>query len=205
MFIRCKGTAIVRAGLNLSLLVCCAAAQTQKPLTFDPRIPFSTYIREDLFAGFLWGDEDKDERFLRGERNLEILLKERPQDRPGLLAWKGGIAFKRAVDGVKAGRSEVFKREHQQGLDLVAEATRLAPKDAGVAAIIGAGTPCLRIIFLNLTEWKGGVLPTTRIASFGRCRPMSFKSCHRISKASYLPEWLNLRKEQVMRKNRRSL
>ena len=114
MFIQTQATVLAKSSFLVCLLTFCAAAQQLKTPTFDPRIPFSSYIREDLFSGFLSGGKDGDERFLRGERNLEILLAERPQDRPGLIAWKGGIALKRAVDASKAGQADAFEREYQK-------------------------------------------------------------------------------------------
>ena len=126
-----------------SALVCIlavsAAAQSLKAPTFNPEIPSSTILREDLFAGFLEGDKDGDERFLRGEKNLEILLAERPQDRPGLTAWKGGIAFKRAIDALQAKRMDEFEGEYHKALAFYAEAARLAPTDLGVMAVTGGG------------------------------------------------------------------
>lgn len=129
-------TGISTRSLSFCLFAVLAAAQSPENLRFDPRIPYSAFIREDLFAGFLRGEN---ERFLRGERNLEILLAERPQNRPGLIAWKGGIAFKRAVDAFEAKRTDEFEREYRRAVDLYAEAARLAPNDVGVMAITGAG------------------------------------------------------------------
>ncbi len=139
MSIQFKAAVTTKTSLLICLFTICTNAQQPNTQTFDPRIPFSSYIREDLFAGFIWGDKDGNERLLRGERTLEILLAERPQDKPGLLAWKGGIAFIRAIDGLKAGRMDVFEREYPKGLGLYAEAARLAPEDVGVMAITGAG------------------------------------------------------------------
>jgi hypothetical protein len=128
-----------KKGILVCILAVSAAAQSLKAPTFNPEIPSSTIIREDLFAGFLGGDRDGNERLLRGEKNLEILLAERPQDRPGLTAWKGGIAFKRAIDAVQAKRTDEFEREYRKALAFYAEAARLAPRDLGVMAVTGGG------------------------------------------------------------------
>lgn len=116
-----------------------AAGQSKTTPVFDPTVPFSAFIREDLFAGFLWGEKDGDVRFLRGERNLAILLAERPEDAPGLLAWKAGIALKRAVDALQLSRREEFEREYRKAITIYADAEKLAPNDPGVMAISGAG------------------------------------------------------------------
>jgi hypothetical protein len=125
--------------LVMCMITLSAAAQTPATVTFDPDIPFSTIIREDLFAGFLNGRDLNGERFRRGEANLEILLAERPQDRPGLLAWKGGIALKRATDAIQAGRKDEFQREYRKATELYSEAAKLAPGSVDVMAVTGAG------------------------------------------------------------------
>jgi hypothetical protein len=71
---------------------------------------------------------------VRGEKNLEILLTERPADKAGLTTWKGGIAFKRAIDGCETKHTDDFEREYRKALDLYAEAARLDLADAGVMA-----------------------------------------------------------------------
>jgi hypothetical protein len=78
---------MLKIGLLVCLLSISAAAQSPKTPTFDPRLPFASIIREDLFAGFMADRNNNDnQRFLRGERNLEILLAERPADKAGLTA-----------------------------------------------------------------------------------------------------------------------
>lgn len=121
--------------LFVCLLGVSAIAQTPKVQTFDSRLRSSTIVREDLFAGFMAND---DGRRQRGERNVEILLAERPQDRPVLTAWKAGIALDRAVSAAEAGRTNDFDREYWKALDLFAEASRLDPADLGVMITQGA-------------------------------------------------------------------
>src|SRR5262249_43277657 len=85
-------------------------------------------------AGILTNDM---ERLTRAERNLDRLLAERPAAKPGLLAWKAGIALYYAVVAHEQKRQEEFDRQYQLALDLFSEANRLAPSDGGVAAITG--------------------------------------------------------------------
>jgi hypothetical protein len=61
-------------------------------------------VREDIFAGFMANDS---ERFLRGEKNLDLLLVERPQAKASLTAWKGTITLKRAIDAHEAKRTAI--------------------------------------------------------------------------------------------------
>lgn len=119
-----------------ALLVCVAGisalAQSPKTPAFDTRLAVSTIVREDIFAGFMANDN---ERMLRGEKNVELLLVERPQAKPSLTAWKAAIALKRAADAHESKRTADFEREYRKALDLYAEAARLDPADFAVIAI----------------------------------------------------------------------
>jgi hypothetical protein len=129
---------MVKSGLLALTLAVCAAAQSPKTSTFDSRLGMSTSLREDLFSGFLSNNNEGPE-FLRGEKNLEILLAERPAAKPALLAWKADIALKRAADAAQSNRAEIFERQYRNALDLFAEAARLGPSDFAVMAITGGG------------------------------------------------------------------
>jgi len=111
-------------------------AQSPNGSTFDPRIGTSSIVREDIFAGYLAHDH---ERQLRGEKNVEILLAERPKDRARLTAWKAWIVLNRAVDAYESKRMSEFERDYQRSLDLFSEAANIQPDDAGVLAITGSG------------------------------------------------------------------
>ncbi len=118
------------------ILVVPVTAQQPARSTFDPRIGSSVIVREDIFAGYLAHDR---QRQLRGEKNVEILLVERPKDRARLTAWKAWILLNRAVDAFESKRKNQFDRDYQRSLDLFSEAANLQPDDAGVLAITGAG------------------------------------------------------------------
>jgi hypothetical protein len=109
--------------------VLCAA-----PAGFDSRLTVHTLVREDIFAGLLANDT---EQLARGEKTLELLLAERPDSRPSILAWQGSAALYRAVRAYEAKQPEEFTRSFERGRDLFGEAMRLAPQDAAVAAIRG--------------------------------------------------------------------
>jgi hypothetical protein len=110
------------------------AAQAPEPPVSDTRLTVHTLVREDLFAGFLNNDLT---RFSRGERNVESLLKQRPDERANLLAWQGGAALYRAVRAHEAGDAKEFERHYQSARDAFAEATRLQAGNDGVHAIVG--------------------------------------------------------------------
>ena len=111
-----------------------AFGQSPEPPLSDTRLPVSTLVREDVFAG--WRANDM-ERYARGEKNIDLLLEQRPGERAELLAWKGGTKLYRAVLALEAGKTEEFERFYQESLDLFAEAKKLAPKHPAVAAIVG--------------------------------------------------------------------
>ncbi|HWO01248.1 MAG TPA: hypothetical protein VNS63_18455 [Blastocatellia bacterium] len=111
-----------------------AAAQSpQSPLT-DSRFTVHTLVREDIFAGFL---SDDMERFSSGEKNIELLLVQRPAQRANLLTWKGGASLYRAVTAYENKRTDEFQRYYRQALDLFAEAGKFTSGNDAVAAVTG--------------------------------------------------------------------
>lgn len=121
----------------LMCLVCWvgdAFGQSPDPPIAEKRLPVSTLVREDVFAG--WRADDL-ERFARAEKNIELLLEQRPGERAELLAWKGGTKLYRGLIALEAGKTEEFERCYQESVDLFAEAKKLVPKHPAVAAIVG--------------------------------------------------------------------
>jgi len=99
-----------------------------------PRLTVHTLVREDIFAGFLGNDM---ERLSQGEKNLALLLEERPQFKHNILAWQGGAALYRAVLAHEEKRPAEFQKYYKRALELFAEAVSLSPQDSGVAAVTG--------------------------------------------------------------------
>ena len=93
------------------LVVSPLSAQEPEPPLEDTRLSIHTLVREDVFAG--WREQDM-QRFARGERNIDILLKKRPAARADLLAWKGGARLFRAVLAYEADETEAFERYLQE-------------------------------------------------------------------------------------------
>ena len=87
-----------------------AKAQSPEPPLSDTRLTVHTLLREDVFAGFMANDMV---RFARAERNIEQLLKDRPDQRGNLLAWKGGAAMHRAVLAHESGNNGEFLKQLQ--------------------------------------------------------------------------------------------
>ena len=111
-----------------------AFGQSPDPPISDTRLHISTLLREDVFAG--WRENDLD-RFARAEKNIDLLLEQRPRGKAELLAWKGATQLYRAVLAREADQTEEFERCYQETRDLFAEAKKLAPKHPAVAAIVG--------------------------------------------------------------------
>ena len=109
-------------------------ADAPDPPLAEKRLPVSTLVREDVFAG--WRANDM-QRYARAEKNIEQLLQDRPRERAELLAWKGGTKVYRAVLALESGNAEECERDYQQALALFAEAKKLAPAHPTVAAVAG--------------------------------------------------------------------
>jgi hypothetical protein len=125
---------VIKISLLAAAIVTVALAQSSQPPLGDKRLTVHTLLREDIFAGFL---SDDMERFSRGERNVDLLLEQRPADRATLLAWKGGATLYRAVIAYEAKRQDEFEQKYKQALGYFDEAAKLGPMDGGVAAVTG--------------------------------------------------------------------
>ncbi len=111
-----------------------AKAQSPEPPLSDTRLTVHTLLREDVFAGFMANDMV---RFARAERNIEQLLKDRPDQRGNLLAWKGSAAMHRAVLAHESGNNGEFLKQLQAARAAFAEAAKQTSGNDGVAAITG--------------------------------------------------------------------
>jgi hypothetical protein len=111
-----------------------AVDESPEPPLAETRLSVHTLVREDVFSG--WQDNDL-ERLARGEKNIDLLLEQRPRAKAELLAWKGGIALFRAVCARDAGDQDAFEREFKKALDSFAQAKKIAPKHPAVAAVVG--------------------------------------------------------------------
>ena len=121
----------------LPLLASLVGAQSLQSPALDPRLTVHTLVREDVFAGFIGGDMN---RMARGEKTLEQLLIERPEQKANIYAWQGGVAITRALDALDHKRPEEFEREYQRGVNLLSEALKIAPQSADPGAAIGGVT-----------------------------------------------------------------
>jgi hypothetical protein len=111
-----------------------AAAQSHQAPLSDSRLTVHTLLREDIFAGFLADDMA---RFEQGEKNIQLLMEKRPDQKGNLLSWKGGALLYRAVRANENKRSDEFERYYRQALDAFAQAKAQTSGNDGVAAITG--------------------------------------------------------------------
>lgn len=121
-------------GCLVALAGSVSLAESPDPPLDNARLPVSTLVREDIFAG--WQENDM-QRYARAERNLEQLLKDRPRERTAVLAWKGGTRLYRAVLAHEAGNEAEYAKLYQETLDLFAEAKKLGPRHPVVNAVVG--------------------------------------------------------------------
>jgi len=127
----------MRAMKTLALvfgLVVVAAAQSPEPPLSESRLTVHTLLREDIFAGFLANDMT---RFERGERNIQQLLRDRPDQRGNLMAWAGATKLHRAVLAHQAGKADEFQKYYREAREAFAEAAGQTSGNEGVAAITG--------------------------------------------------------------------
>lgn len=125
-------------------------AQGPEPPVGDTRLSVSTLLREDVFAGFQQNDLA---RLARAEKNIELLLASRPDDRPALLAWQGATALVRAVHASEKDDNQEFTRNYRRAIDLFAQAMRHGRGVVPVWAIVG-GTNASLADRLPATERK---------------------------------------------------
>jgi hypothetical protein len=121
--------ALVLVGVCLT-----AAPQTPVPPLSDKRLPVHTLLREDIFAGIIDNDLD---RLARGEKNIEILLAQRPADKQSLLIWKAGATLYRGLRALEAKQTKEFEEKYAQALDLMAQAKKLNPDSQDYAVLTG--------------------------------------------------------------------
>lgn len=120
--------------LLVFVITVAAAAQSPEPPVSESRLTVHTLLREDVFAGFMANDMV---RFARAERNIDQLLRDRPDQRGNLLAWRGLTSLHRAVLAHEAGKAGEFQRYFQAARDVFAEAAQQTAGNDGVAAITG--------------------------------------------------------------------
>lgn len=120
----------------LGMLCSLGPVRAVDPPLDETRLTVHSLVREDIFAG--WRTNNRD-RMARGERNIEQLLEQRPDDRADLLAWKGSVALFHAAEAHEAGKTGEFQEHYQDALDQFAASKQSDPNSPGANAVIGGG------------------------------------------------------------------
>jgi hypothetical protein len=121
-------------GTCFLLLAATGFAESTDPPLDNKKLTVHTLVREDVFAG--WRANDM-ERFARGEKNIDLLLEQRPASKAELLAWKGGTVLYRAILAKEAGDDAAFQAKFQEAQKLLAEAENLGGQNPAVSAVVG--------------------------------------------------------------------
>jgi tetratricopeptide (TPR) repeat protein len=121
--------ALVVVGACLS-----AAPQTPDPPLAEKRLTVHTLLREDIFAGILDNDLD---RLARAEKNMDILLTERPGDKQSLLIYKAGATLYRGILALEAKQTKEFEEKYAQAIEQMAQAKKLNPDSQEYAVLTG--------------------------------------------------------------------
>ena len=124
----------VKGLLLVFVIVVGAVAQQPEPPLSDLRLPVHTLLREDVFAGFMVNDMT---RFARAERNIDLLMQQRPGERGNLMAWKGSATLYRAVLAHEAGKADEYQGLLQAARDAFTDAGKQTTGNDGVPAITG--------------------------------------------------------------------
>lgn len=115
----------------LALLAIQAAEDVVKP----DKLSIHTWVREDVFAGWMANDNVA---FERGERKLERYLQERPSD-PNGLAWQSLAATYRARRARDRGELDVVSKELMAAMEFGKKAlAKASSQDIGPSVVIGS-------------------------------------------------------------------
>lgn len=96
----------------------------------------STWVREDLFAGFLTDDQ---ESLQAGIKKLDAILAGQPEN-ISALAWRASIDYYRAVRAHEQGDRAKFERLYQQSMDAFRNLYETAPQEISVLAVTSGAT-----------------------------------------------------------------
>jgi tetratricopeptide (TPR) repeat protein len=121
------------SGVLLALMMITAiSAEMPDPPLSETRLTIHTLLREDIFAGLLENDM---QRLARGERNIQLLLQQRPEAKAPLLGWQASTVLYRATRAHESGRADEYREHYQRSLALFEEANRLDSENIGVVAV----------------------------------------------------------------------
>jgi hypothetical protein len=119
----------VPAVVVFTLTIVGLAAQQSRPAN----VPVHTWVREDMFAGFV---DDDLAGYERGEKKLAEYLSE-ASPRPEAVAWMAGGKLYRASRAFREGKAVDGDALVREATTLMDQATAAAPDNLGVHAVLG--------------------------------------------------------------------
>jgi hypothetical protein len=117
----------------LVVIVAATTAGSRAQEARPANIPVHTWVREDIFAGFL---DDDLTRFERGEEKVRAYLGETPT-RPEAKGWMVGIKLYHAARAFRGGDATAGETLVREAMTLMDEVVGEAPDNLGVHATIG--------------------------------------------------------------------
>lgn len=123
------------SGILLALVMITAkSAEMPDPPLSETRLTIHALLREDIFAGLIENDL---ERLARGEKNIQLLLQQRPEAKAPLLGWQASTLLYRATRAHESGRTDEYRDHYRRSIALFEEANRLDGENVGVIAVTG--------------------------------------------------------------------
>lgn len=116
----------------LSAFFAILALAQQKPA----KVALSTWLREDLFAGFMANDQS---RFDNGVKKLDAYQEENPNSGEAM-AWRGLVEMVRAVHAREAGNNSEYQRYYDRSVAVFERAGSTNGPDRGAVTAITGGT-----------------------------------------------------------------
>jgi len=108
------------ARLSFAAALLCSLSAQDMP----PKMRVSTWVREDIFAGYMDNDMD---RHAKGVAKLERVLAANP-NAADAIAWQGGNALFAAVRAYESGDMAGFDAKYRECLDLLSRANAIGEK-----------------------------------------------------------------------------
>src|SRR5689334_8065599 len=112
--------------------------------TKPDKLPLNTWVREDIFAGYLAEDVAALDR---GEKKVDLFLQSHPDDNTAN-AWKYGILLFRMRQVVKKEDLAAYKALQPIAADVKTKALKNLPADLVGPNIIVGGSQILMAVFL---------------------------------------------------------
>jgi hypothetical protein len=130
----------------------------------------STWVREDLFAGFLVDDMD---RLETGMQKLDEILAQEPSDL-GALAWRASVDYYLALRAHEADNRVDFERLYGRAMDAFRSLYESAPEEISVLAVTSGATSLMAGRFPEPQKTESYQLSRDRFEQLARLQRENF-------------------------------